>query len=169
MKKSVKLNGFLLVIFTVATILIYNCGSDTTTNSTTGPAAGTISGTITFADTNRVQCALCGYYSISAFATWPPVGPPNGTDSLKLTKSNNTYSATYNIVGLTGGGNYVLVTAYTKLPYSDSTNYILGIHGCDTSSSCWFSSPKRDTIPSAQGLANINFLSWADTAKGYKF
>ena len=165
MKNSVKLNGFLLIIFTAVTILIYNCGSDSVTNTTTGPAAGTINGTITFVDTSKVQCTpTCGFYELAAFSSWPPAGPPNAYSTLTLTKANNVYTSAYSLVGLTGGGNYVLVAAYTELPYHPMGNFVLGIHGCDTSSSCYFVNPKHDTLPSSVGLANINFKAFIDTS-----
>lgn len=167
MKNSFKLNGFLLILAIVATILIYDCGSDSVTTPTAGPDPGTISGTVTFTDTNKVQCSTCGYYDIAAFSSWPPTGPPSSYDTLKLTKANNVYTATYKMIGLTGGGSYVIVAAYTKLPYAAGSNFILGIHGCDNNESCYLTNPKHDTIPSAQGLANINFNAFCDTASSH--
>ena len=164
MKNSVKLNGFLLVIFTAATILIYNCGSDSVTNPTTA----NISGTITFVDTSKIQCTpTCGFYELAAFSTWPPTGAPTAYSTLTLTKTNNVYTSSYQLVGLPIGGHFVLVAAFTELPYHTGGNFVLGVHGCDTAESCYLMNPKQDTISTSAGLTNINFMAFIDTTDSH--
>jgi len=166
-RNTFKTNLFFFILAVSLTFAIYSCSNDTVTNTITQPDAGTISGTLTFVDTNKVQCSSCGYYDIAAYASWPPAGPPSADDTLKITKNGTVYTGTYKIKGLTGGQSYILAASYIRTPYGPGSVSLLAVHGCDTSHamSCWFNNPKRDTIPSSQGLANINFLSWIDTTK----
>ncbi|MCC6866604.1 MAG: hypothetical protein IT280_10645 [Ignavibacteria bacterium] len=94
-------------------ILINSCGNDNVTNNTNVPA-GTIRGTITFVDTNRVYNN--GYYDVSVYSSWPPAGPPSGSDTITLVKNGNTYTGTYEITGLSAGS-YVTTSAFIRTPY----------------------------------------------------
>jgi len=162
MKTALKSNLFFLALAVTATILIYSCGTDTVTNTTTTPDAGTISGTITFVDTTRVYNN--GYYDISAYSSWPPAGPPSASDTIKITKNNNVYNGTYKIKGLTGGASYVLAAAWIKTPYGPGSVYVLGLKGCDTVETC-YNNPTPVVLPSSQGLADVNFKAFIDTSK----
>lgn len=153
----------LFVIVAFVGILINSCGDDTVVTPTTVPA-GTIRGTITFVDTNRVYDDS-SYYDVSVYASWPPTSGPSGSDVGTLTKSGDVYTGTYEITGLSPGA-YVTTSAFVKIPYGPGSVYLLGVRGCDTNSSpvCW-GNPSRDTLKSDVGLENINFLSWIDTTK----
>jgi hypothetical protein len=155
-----------LMVFTFVAlvgILINSCGDDTVVTPTTVPA-GTMKGTITFVDTNRVYDDS-SYYDVSVYPTWPPAGPPSGSDIVTLTKTGDVYTGTYEITGLSAGA-YVTTCAYIKVPYGPGSVYLLGMRGCDTNHSpvCW-GNPTRDTLSSTVGLENLNFLSWIDTTK----
>ncbi len=165
MKKTLLKHLTLFTIVAFVGILINSCGSDPVTNNPSVPDAGTMSGTITFVDTNRIYSG--GYYDVSVYSSWPPAGPPSGSDTVEFTKNGNVYTGKFKIVGLTSGANYVTTCAWIKTPYAPGSVYLLGLRGCDTnhSPSCWAVSPKKDTLPSTQGLDNINFISWIDTTK----
>lgn len=151
-----------VLCFLLITSVFYSCKDDTVTPS--GPEAKSISGTITFADTNIMHSS--GYYDVSAFprSGWPPMAGPIQNDSLILTKVNNKYQATYKIQNLPDG-EYVITSAWIKLPYNPATStYGLGLYGCDTSHSfSCIGSPGTVTISNSIGVENVNFLSWADT------
>lgn len=165
MKKSLKVNALFLLLAAILTIGIYSCSEDTVTPTPNTPPVGTMSGTITFYDTNRIYTG--GYYDVSVYTSWPPSGPPAGSDTIALTKNNNIYTGTYTIEGLTSGASYFTVAAWIKVPYGPGSVYMSGMRGCDTSASCFFSpsGPKQDTLPSNQGLNNLNFNADLDTAK----
>jgi len=137
-----------------------------------------INGTISFVDTNVIVDTTGGYYSVDAFAVWPPTGNPSASVKIIPQKqSNNTYKASYKIPGLSNGS-YVVTTAFIKTPYIQGSSVLgLGIYntsnGCDTShdNSCIFgSSVLRVTISYDQGVGGIDYRSWADTLKQtYKF
>jgi hypothetical protein len=154
-----------MILAAAAFIFIYSCGDDeiVNNNNTNNPPAGTMSGTITFYDTNRVY-SDSGYYDVSVYSSWPPQGPPSGSDSITLTKNNNIYTGAFSIAGLTSGANYVTVAAWIKFPYGQGSVYVSGMRGCDTNAACFFANPQRDTLPSDMGLDNINFNADLDTA-----
>lgn len=160
MKNSVKLNGIVLFIALITTILIYNCGSDTVTNTPNTPAIGTLSGTITFTDTNKVDTN--GYYDVSVYTSWPPAAQPPGSDTIKFTRTNGVYTGTFTIKGLESGRPYWTVAAYIHLPYiSGSSVYVLGLRGCDNNEACYMGpGAKSDTLPSNQGLAGVDFKAF---------
>ncbi len=154
--------------------IIYGCNSDN--NNPTGGGVtidpNTINGTITFVDTNVVIDTTGGYYSVNAFATWPPMGNPTATAKIKLIKgTDGKYSANYKILGL-NNGQYVVTSAFIKTPYVVGNGVLgLGSFSCDTSASCLFGpGVQRVTIENNNGKADINFKSFADTSKKiYKF
>ncbi len=127
-----------------------------------GPMPNSISGTVTFADTNFVP--LPSYYRVGAFVEWPPFTPVN-SDSLAITHIGNIYRANYTITGLMTGDYRIAV--YPEVG-SLSGVEILGIYGCDTAraefSNCPLS-PVTVPIINNWGVEDINFLSWADTTK----
>ncbi len=170
MKKSINANILFLVCAVLITVFIIACSENTTTNTQNPgtPEAGTMSGTITFYDTNRVYSSN-GYYDLSAYSSWPPTGAPNGSDTIKLTKNGNQYIGTFKVKGLTGGGSYVLVAAWIKTPYGPGSVYVQGVRGCDTNRTCYFVNPKRDTLPTNQGLENLNFNAALDTTSKVRF
>ena len=163
----------LAMIIGLVTVLS-SCSDDNNSTSTGSIDKNSISGTITFTDSVFLTDTVSGYYSVDAFATWPPTG--NATASLKVKptkQSDNSYKASYKFTNMSSG-NYVITTSYIKLPYVvGSSVYGLGIYGCDTAhnSSCIYNSAiQKATITNDVGVANINFLSWADTSKHiYRF
>jgi hypothetical protein len=164
MKKSLKTNLIFFALTAAAAVFMYACGDDNIiTNTPNTPAVGTMSGTITFFDTNRVYSG--GNYDVSVYSSWPPTGPPAGSSAVTLTKNGNVYTGTYSIPGLTSGANYVTVAAWIKTPYGPGAVYVSGLRGCDTNAACFFANPTRDTLPSSQGLENLNFNADLDTSK----
>lgn len=148
------LSKILFVLTLVFTI--YSCDSATITPS---PEANTISGTVTFADTNFTFTG--GYYDVAAFNSWPPMGAPSGDDSVSIVKNGNVYTATYKIKGL-ADGNYVIAMGWR--PIAGGQSPVMGLYGCDTSHnfSCV---PTNVSITNNNGVENINFICWADTSK----
>lgn len=128
-----------------------------------GPQPNSISGRITFVDTNFVSGP--DYYSVAAYNSWPPGGSVAGTDSLVIVKSGNVYHADYTIPRLYDGNYYVAVNTGTAGIVSFE---ILGIYGCDTVHLQYSNCPANPSTVQIQnniGIENINFLSWADTTK----
>jgi len=134
-----------------------------------GLLPNSISGTITFVDTNFLP--LPDRYKVAAFPSngkWPPIGYlPAGDDSLIIERIGNVYRANYTIRNLLNGTYYITSLAISDAPLTNVYSY-LGIYGCDTVhipfSSCPLS-PSGVTITNNFGVENINFLSWADTTK----
>jgi hypothetical protein len=165
LKKIFYSTWFQALCFTLLMFTVYRCSDDNNnTIIVSGPDAKSISGTITFADTNFATSG--GYYDISAFPSsgWPPMAGPTQNDSLVITKVGNQYKANYKLTNLPDG-NYVLTSAWIILPYTANSTVGLGMYGCDTSHSagCIFGTPGTVTISNSVGVENINFLSWADT------
>ncbi|HPS64449.1 MAG TPA: hypothetical protein PK447_02615 [Ignavibacteria bacterium] len=172
-----KIKNLLVVVYALVLALVtvlYSCSSNDNSTSGGGIDKNTISGTITFTDSVFLTDTAHGYYSVDAFATWPPTG--NATASLKIKptkQSDNTYKASYQFTGM-ASGSYVITSSYIKLPYVVGTSvYGLGIYGCDTAhnSACIYNSAiQKATITNDAGVANINFLSWGDTTRHiYRF
>jgi hypothetical protein len=151
------LQYFSKILFVLVLVFsIYSCDSATVTPS---PEANTISGTVTFADTNFTFTG--GYYDVAAFNSWPPSGAPTGDDSVTITKNGNVYTASYKIKGL-ANGSYVLAMGWR--PIAGGQSPVMGLYGCDTSHnfSCV---PTSVSITHNTGVENINFICWADTSK----
>jgi hypothetical protein len=127
-----------------------------------GPQPNSISGTITFVDTNFSHSP--DGYKVGAFNGWPPFSPFS-EDSLIITHIGNLYTANYKITRLPSGDYNVAV--YPNL-FSNPEIRVLGIYGCDTVhvefSNCP-QSPSTVSIINGWGVEGINFLSWADTTK----
>jgi hypothetical protein len=160
-----KISKILAAVFIMFSI--YSCSDDDTTPIVPiGPAANTISGTITFVDTNFITSG--GFYDIGVFPnpSNPPTywfGPPSSNDTLRYVKVGNVYQAPYVLKGVSNGS-YVVAVGFRKT--SGGQSPILGVYGCDTIraqySTC-FLNPQRITISNDQGVEGVNFKSWADT------
>lgn len=127
-----------------------------------GPEPNSISGMITFADTNFLPLPF--YYKAGAFADWPPLAAIND-DSLEIIHVGNTYMARYKIRMLPSGDYRIAVFPEVG---SLSGFSILGIYGCDTVHVAYSNCPLNPTsvsIINNWGVEGINFLSWADTTK----
>jgi hypothetical protein len=125
-----------------------------------GPEPNSISGTITFVDTNFLSNIY--YYIAAAYTSWPPGQYPIQSDSIIIRKIGNIYQANYLIQRLYNG-NYYIAVNLGPLPIA-----VLGIYGCDTVHTQYSGCPNNPTtvqITNNFGLVNINFLSWADTSK----
>lgn len=156
--------NFLFVICAVALITVaYSCKSDDII-SVVLPDANTISGTVTFADSGFISPG--GVYLISAFASWPPAGPPAAYDTIKISRNssgqwNRAYD--YKLKSL-NNGSYVVTTGFRKNTGGQSP--IMGVYGCDTThNSCVVTTTSRAGIVDNAGITGINFVSWADTTK----
>lgn len=170
-KNSLRLSIIQALFVSVLMIGVYSCSNDdtTVTPTPTGPEANSISGTITFTDTNFVTSG--GFYDIGVFAnpSTPPTywfGPPTTNDTLHYSKVGNVYKGTYKLKGVPNGS-YVVALGFRKT--SGGQSPIMGVYGCDTArfvnGSACFLDPQRATITDNAGLENINFLAWADTTK----
>jgi hypothetical protein len=134
-----------------------------------GPVPFSISGRITFADTNFLPAIEQYYYSIEAFedGNWPPSGNlPVSGDSLIIQRINNEYIAEYILRNLPDN-NYTMAVVLRQRFFSFQP-VIVGVFGCDTSrtifSNCAFT-PPGTIINGGNGIENINILSWADSSK----
>ncbi len=128
-----------------------------------GPEPNSISGTISFADTNFI--ALPEYYKVGAFEDWPPSTLALRYDSLNITLVGNLYKANYKISRLPVGTFFIAV--YPEKGTGQDIS-ILGIYGCDTVHVPYSNCPQNPSsveIIQNWGVENINFLSWADTTK----
>ena len=128
-----------------------------------GTEPNSISGTITFVDTNFLQ--LPGYYKAGAFISWPPYAEAAYNDSLIITQIGSLYKANYKFSGVPTGSYFVAV--YTK-PIIGTDLKVLGIFGCDTVHINYSTCPENPTwvrIINNWGVENINFLSWADSTQ----
>jgi len=129
-----------------------------------GPIPQSISGRITFVDTNFVSLPL--YYVAGAYISWPPIitGPVE-IDTLNIVHSGNTYYADYTILHLQNTAYKIAVGIAEP---GQLTNTIMGIYGCDTLHVPFSTCPENPTTVTIQnynGIENINFLTWADTTK----
>ncbi len=131
-----------------------------------GPEPNSISGTITFADTNFVF--LPAHYVSLAFTTsnWPPLlFTPSDFDSLSIQHTGNSYTAEYKLRNLPNGVYYICSTIRENHSFMEN---LYGTYGCDTSrikfSNCAFT-PIQVTISGNNGVTGINFLAWADSTK----
>lgn len=165
MKKNFLLNSLFVLCAAALITIAYSCKSDDVV-AIVLPDANTISGTITFADTN-IGASTSGYYDVAVFPTWPPAGAPTANDSLRLTKVGGKYVATYKIKGLPNDGTFALAIGWRRI--SGGASPVMGIYGCDTAhytspTSCP-GNPSRITITGGAGVTGKDVLSWADTTK----
>ena len=120
-------------------------------------------GYIKYTDSNLVRNG--GYYSVSVYNadySDPFRSLPVMTDSLVLYMLDIHYEAQFTFDGIPAGRFYVASTwsRYPKIP--NEIPIVLGIYGCDTSSSC--PSPTVIVYPNTQGNFR-NITSWTDTTK----
>jgi hypothetical protein len=131
-----------------------------------GPVPNSISGTITFADTMFLPPPNDYFVGIFNTNNWPPPNfGPNQIDTLDIKLVGNVYQANYIARNLPNGNYYVTCFAGEILL---SNNRYLGIYGCDTVHIPFSTCPLNPTVITINnnfGVDNINFLSWADTAK----
>ncbi len=168
--KTIGFNLFQISITLLLMLSAYNCSDDNTPITIVGPDAKSINGKVTFVDTNFILSG--GTYLISAYeeTSWPPAGPPNAYDTIKITRTNNILNLDYNykLVDL-NPGSYVVAVGFRKATGGQSP--IMSIYGCDTlraiypaGSACLLDPSKKAMIGSNnQGTAGIDMLSWSDT------
>jgi hypothetical protein len=156
--------------------LVIGCSDDSTTVTpgTTYPNL-TINGRVTFVDSTgyyKFKDSSKGYYNISAFSTWPPMGPASANGKLVPKMENGKMVADYQIV-LPSKGNYTITSSYIKLPYASGSVYGLGKYKSDTTHNVaviYDTTGARVYLPESPGVGDINFLSWIDTTKKiYRF
>jgi len=172
--KRLLANGAIFSVIILIAALLNSCSTDSTTNSNETFDANSINGTITFVDNAYLSDTSSGYYSVSAFATWPPTGNATATAKIVPVLANGKYTASFKII-VASDGSYTITSSYIKLPYTPGSVYGLGMYdvpGNDTTHNVGIimgSHPKA-VITSGAGIGNINFNSWIDTAKKiYKF
>ncbi|HCA42693.1 MAG TPA: hypothetical protein DEP28_05510 [Bacteroidetes bacterium] len=167
MKNSLTLYALIMMFFTI--ISINGCSNKDNPVTPVGPENNTISGEITFVDTNFITTG--GKYNISAFPnpSVPPTywfGPPTSFDTLVIFKESGVYKARYTLKSVSNGS-YVVAVGFRKDTGGQSP--IMGVYGCDTArssnGSMCFLNPTRVNITDNAGVTGINFLSWADTTK----
>ncbi len=129
-----------------------------------GPQPNSISGRITFADTNFLSPPRFYFATVYSPSFWPPNGQPVAFDTLHIHKEGKVYVSDYKLKRLYNGSYYVCAQPNDIL--SLVSHQVLGIYGCDTAhvqySTCPFN-PVQVTITNNNGIENINFISWADT------
>jgi hypothetical protein len=129
-----------------------------------GPIPLSVSGRVTFADTNFIHLPL--YYIAGAYISWPPIitGAVE-IDTLDIIHTGNIYYADYRLLHLQNISYKIAVGIGEP---GQLTNTIMGIYGCDTAhvpfSTCP-DNPPNVTIQNYNGIENINFMTWADTSK----
>lgn len=176
MRKLLSNLAFGVVLVSLLSIA-YSCNSD----STVTPPSGTtydqlsINGRITFPDTAgyyKFMDTAKGYYNISAFAQWPPMGPASASSKLITKIDGGKLVADYKII-VPANGFYTVTSAYIRLPYTSGSVFGMGKYGSDTSHSpaqIFDTTNARVSIQGNVGIGGINFLSWVDTtSKIYKF
>lgn len=163
----------LVILLTVA----YSCSDSTNNPVNNNPVYDqlSINGRVTFPDTNgyyKYQDTSKGYYNISAFSQWPPVGNASANSKLTMKIDGGKLVADYKII-LPANGLYTITSAYIRLPYTAGSVFGMGKYGSDTSHSpaaIFDTTNARVIITGNNGVGNINFLSWLDTTKRiYKF
>lgn len=161
--------AFVVVLISMLTIA-YSCSDDTVTPVTSFDKLS-INGRLTFPDTNgyyKFQDTTKGYYNISAFSQWPPMGPASANSKLVLKMESGKLVADYKLI-VPSNGNYTVTSAYIKLPYLPfGSVFGLGKYKSDTShvpGVIYDTTNARVNISNDAGVGNINFLSWADTTK----
>lgn len=175
MRKLLTNLAFVAVLVSLLTIE-YGCNSNTVAPNVTTYDQLSINGRITFTDTvgyYKFRDTTAGYYDISAFAQWPPMGPASANSKLSLIMVNGKMVADYKMI-VPSNGIYAVTAAYIKLPYSAGSVYGLGKYSSDTTHNPVIvfdtTSSSKVTISGNQGVGNINFLSWIDTTnKIYRF
>lgn len=133
-----------------------------------GLQPSSISGRVRFVESNFInppfRYIVCAYKS----NRWPPgTLLPDYNDTLDIQFVNNEYIADYRIINLLNGSYHVTVYAQTRSISNDVIHK--SVYGCDTSrvvfNNCALINPGVITINDANGVSNINMLSWADSSK----
>jgi hypothetical protein len=162
--------AFVVVLVSMLTIA-YSCSDNTVTPVPTTYDQLSINGRITFADTAgyyKFTDTSKGYYNISAFSQWPPMGPASANSKLVLKMEGGKMVADYKLI-LPSNGLFTVTAAYIKLPYLPfGSVFGLGKYKSDTShvpAVIYDTTNARVTISGNQGVGNVNFLSWIDTTK----
>ncbi len=131
-----------------------------------GPNPSSISGQITFVDTNFIQ-PVSEHYDIAVYNSWPPSGgPPVGNDTIYIQHNGKNYFANYRL-NYIPDGNYVIALYYSSI-FGYMHYPVQGIYGCDTAHTQYSNcpaNPMRVQIINNGGVVNINFLAWADTTQ----
>ena len=174
MRKLLSNLAFAVVLVSLLSIA-YGCSENTV--APTGKTFDdlSINGRITFPDTTgyyKFADTSKGYYNVSAFAQWPPMGPASASSKIVPKIDGGKLVADYKIL-VPANGFYTITSAFIRLPYTAGSVYGLGKYGSDTSHSpaqIYDTTNARVSIQGNVGVGGINFLSWADTTtKIYKF
>lgn len=165
-----------MVLVSLLTIA-YSCSNNDTVVSppTVSYDQLSINGRITFTDSAgfyKFKDTTKGYYDISAFAQWPPMGPSSANSKIYPKMENGKMVADYKLI-VPANGFFTVTSSYIKLPYSAGSVYGLGKYKSDTTHSpavIYDTTNARVSITNNNGVGNINFISWIDTTNRiYKF
>lgn len=133
-----------------------------------GPRPSSISGRVTFADSNFIQPPY--RYIVEVFKTikWPPLNySADYADTLNIKSGSNGYYADYSVHNIFNGSYHVTVTAQTRTIGNEQI--YKSVYGCDTAriffSNCALTGAGIVNIENGVGVININMLSWADSSK----
>lgn len=157
---------------------LYSCSSDSSSPVSSGVTyeQNSINGTISFVDMGFISDTVNGYYTVSAFSSWPPTSNATASAKIKPVLSGGKYSATYKLV-VPSDGSFTITTAFVRIPYVPGMSVLgLGMYdtipGNDTTHNTGiiYGSHPKAIITSGAGIGNVNFNSWIDTSKKiYKF
>lgn len=133
-----------------------------------GNQPSSISGRVTFADTNFIEPPY--RYIVEVFKTikWPPLNnTADYADTLNIKYGSNGYYADYLVHNIFNGSYHVTVTAQTRTIGNEQI--YKSVYGCDTArvlfSNCALTGAGIVNIENGIGVNNINMLSWADSSK----
>lgn len=133
-----------------------------------GPQPSSISGRVTFVDSNFIEPPFRYILEIHNSINWPPyMFGADFSDTLDIKYENNVYYADYLVRNILNGSYHVTVTAQTRTISNDLI--YKSVYGCDTArvlfSNCAINNPGIVNIVNGNGKININLLSWADSTK----
>ncbi len=133
-----------------------------------GPQPSSISGRVSFAESNFIQPPFRYFICAYKIERWPPKTLfPDYNDTLNIQFVNNEYIADYRLSNIVNGSYHITVYAQTRSISNDILHK--SVYGCDTArvefSNCAIINPGTVIINNGIGVTNINMLSWADSNK----
>jgi len=136
-----------VTVLLVALFFLAACSSNTTASNDLGE----ISGTVTFSG----QWPANGEIQVSAWARWPPAGPPAAASAV-FTKGANNQS--YKIEGLSKG-DYPVVTIGWRDPANPQGALVLGVYWDNTAKAGVDSSGMPNVTPKPITISS-DHLNW---------
>jgi len=139
------------VIKAMATILALFLIASCSSNPTTSNNLGEISGTVTFVG----QWPATGDIQVSAWASWPPAGPPAAASEVFTSGVN---SQTYKIEGLSKG-DYPVLTLGWRDPANPQGALVLGVYWANADSAGVDATGMPNVTPAAINISSDK-LNW---------